>query len=521
MLLRYFLLLSVSQSFLGKQTKVSAAAKVLPHKIDLNLDYDLFPLRATHEAAVIEWGNSAIISALDAAVASFGPQTSRGAFFEVETAPVLANPIDGRGSRSSIPTEEPIDGVSVSYPGPLKNKDEVDGNLVIMTNDAKMSGVTMARIAKESGAAALMIVNTDSEYPDFIYSLHALNEEEEDYAEEHIDIPVIMVSLASGNLITQATVEEGMKDEDIVNNGLPERVRLYGAGDRPFFEDVVSNNPVLYLIHNLMSPTECETLIKSAEGKMDLVDDTVSNILEHTVPSSDMKPKAINIEKVQLWKGQLNSHLGKQIEERIEQVTGYPQDQFSDWQISKYVKGSRYDLHYDQTPSQKQFYPPLATITVFLNDIEEDIGGEVVFPYPKEGNPIMIQPKEGLAFVHHTSDYEGKFDDAAVYGDIELGGDGTTVKYIAKKFVYGTPLPPSRRVILPILALPFGGKLPRFVISAHDFMIDTFGDDGYFYFDKAVVVCLGLFVVALVSIVGFLFKDAIMGNDAPPKSKKE
>ena len=34
--------------------------------------------RTSEEAAVIEWGHSAIISALDGAVATFGPQTSQG-----------------------------------------------------------------------------------------------------------------------------------------------------------------------------------------------------------------------------------------------------------------------------------------------------------------------------------------------------------------------------------------------------------------------------------------------------------
>ena len=56
--------------------------------LDANLSYNVFPTRSTEEAAVVEWGSSAIISALDAAVATFGPQTSLGAFFEVETAPM-------------------------------------------------------------------------------------------------------------------------------------------------------------------------------------------------------------------------------------------------------------------------------------------------------------------------------------------------------------------------------------------------------------------------------------------------
>lgn len=48
-----------------------------------DLDYRVFPRRKSEEAAVLEWGHSAIIHALEAAVAGFGPQPNRGAFFEV------------------------------------------------------------------------------------------------------------------------------------------------------------------------------------------------------------------------------------------------------------------------------------------------------------------------------------------------------------------------------------------------------------------------------------------------------
>jgi hypothetical protein len=78
------------------------AQKAKAATLDANLDYKLFPLRTNEEAAVVEWGSSAIISALDGAVANFGPQTSLGAFFEVETAPILANPINGRGRKKNI-----------------------------------------------------------------------------------------------------------------------------------------------------------------------------------------------------------------------------------------------------------------------------------------------------------------------------------------------------------------------------------------------------------------------------------
>ena len=476
------------------QTNAASSA----NSLDPTLQYTIYPLREQSKAAIVEWGNSAIISALDAAVANFGVPTSQSAFFEVETSPILADPVDGLGRKSK---EDFIDDDDwgVPYPGPLKNKDDVYGNMVVMTNQAGMSGVTMARIAKESGAAALMVVNIDEETPDFIYSMEAMNGAEVKYAEEEIDFPVIMVSLASGNLITTATVEEGMDEKDIVNHGMPDRVRLYAAGDRPFFEDVSSKSPVLYLIHNLMTKEECEWTLQQAKGKFEKVNDSISNLLENAV--SEPSTKSIDIERVMLWKGQIQSHMGKQVEERIEQVTGYPQDQFSDWQITKHVKGSRHELHYDHHP----VYPPVATITVFLNDFHDgesdSVGGEIVYPNPVEGSPIMIAPQQGLAVVHHNTDYDGNVDYAAVYGEMNLRLD--KVKYIARKYVYAQPLPPSKRLLLPLFAFPTGGKLPRWIIGVHDLFIKHFGvENGTLYFDKLCAI----YPVLVLSIIGLMIQ---------------
>ena len=302
----------------------------------------VFPQRTSNEAAVVEWGHSAIISALDGAVAAFGPQTSQGANFEVETAPVLASPIDGVGKgNKDVPDME--------LPK-LLNADDIEGNMVIMTDAAGLSGVALARIAKESGAAALMVVNTDQNAGDYIYSLEAENEEEAKYAEEHVDIPVIMVSLQAGNVITTAMATDDM-DSSLVNKGgaLPDRVRLYAGGDRPFFEDAVSKNPVVYLIHNMLTGEECDDLIHMADGKYERVDDTtgVSNYLESSIASEDGRALAKNIDRVMLWKGGVAGKIIKDIDERISQVTGFPPEHFSDFQINKYEEGSSYEPHFD------------------------------------------------------------------------------------------------------------------------------------------------------------------------------
>jgi len=469
-----------------------------------DLDYESYPMRTAAEAAVVEWGHSAIISALDAAVASFGPQTSRGAYFEVEASPVLADPVDGDVERL-LEDGSAVDPATFK----LKNSDQVEGNMVVMTNAAGMTGVEMARIAKNSGAAALMVVNTDKDHPDFIYSMEPEDDEEEEYAKT-VDIPVVMVSRTSGNVLTTATVVEGMTEEEmknLPNHGMPERVRLYAGGDRPFFEDVTAATalPTVYLIHNMLTDAECTDLIASAGGKFKELDDTKTSILEHITASSDGKVKAVGIDRAVLWKGQLHSHAGKQIEERIDQVTGYPAEHFSDWHVDRFRSGSFFAPHFDVLPTQI----PIASISVFLNDVPEESGGDIVYPNVSDGTPVKIHPTRGLAVVHHNTDDQYQFDAATLHAELELTGGDDAVKYVARKYIYALPQSPARRVVLPIAAMMAGGALPDIVLQLHDVVVDKFGlEKGPLYFDKIMT----MFPVVLLLLLASAVTSAVKGK---------
>ena len=194
--------------------------------------YRLYPQRHREEAAVIEWGHSAIISAIDASVAYFGPQTSDAAVFEVETSPLLADPIDGI-TYTNPETKE--GGTTVSV---LKNADEIHGNVAVMTDVATVSSnsdvdglssksssllscLDLAIIAQNSKAAALMIVHINEDRPDDAPRCVIPKGREQEAAS--IDIPIVTISLASVDVFTSATVKEDTKPEDIVNHGMPER----------------------------------------------------------------------------------------------------------------------------------------------------------------------------------------------------------------------------------------------------------------------------------------------------------
>lgn len=193
----------------------------------LQLEYPshrIFPHRTKEEAAVLEWGHSAIITALDASVAHFGPQTSQAALLEVEAMPLLAEPLTGERKPSSSSTSDSNgDSSATTKLSILDNAEEAHGNLVVMTNQNNLTGVEMALLAQASGAAALLVVNVNQEHPEEIYRLPALD------GHEQVQIPVVMISLNSANALTTATITATTKQHEIVNNGMPERVRLYGT----------------------------------------------------------------------------------------------------------------------------------------------------------------------------------------------------------------------------------------------------------------------------------------------------
>lgn len=473
-----------------------------------SLDYSVYPRRTEEEAAVFEWGHSAIISALDASVAMFGPQTSQAALLEVECMPVLASPVNG-----AVTSRRNEDGSAVLKP--LSNAEEVDGNIVVMTNNGGLSGVEMAKIAKLSGAAALMVVNIDEKRPDDIYRLEVLEGEEGDA--EAIDIPVVMISLNSANVLTTATVEPHMTAEDIVNNGMPDRIRLYAGGDRPFFEDVEPMGPTLYLIHNLLTTIEADALVENAASKVEpLETDKLDNLQLNFQPD-----KYPGVESAMLWYGALASPAQKAIEERIEQVTGFPSDHFSDFVVDKIGAGAHWKPHLDNHP-YAHYSTPIATILIFLTEPspsdDETAGGSIVYPAATK-NPIQILPQKGLAIVHHNMDETNQLDMGTLHAMLPTP-KGTQPIYVARKYVFEQPISRSRRMALPAFAFPFGGKLPKILVTFHDLLVDNFGvEDGGLYFDKACIMIPVLIFLLIAQFVGNYVKDQIMEDGSSKKDE--
>ncbi|GMH88870.1 hypothetical protein TrST_g3657 [Triparma strigata] len=451
-----------------------------------DLDYATFPKRKNSEAAVIEWGHSAIINAVDAVAATFGVQPTSGAFFEVEASPLLASPLNAHV--------------------PLDNCDDVVGNIVLMTSSREMSFLDLALRAKDCEAAALVVVLVPEDDEgegeagaDYIYPMEGDGDDEEAAS---IDFPCVMISLSSGNMLASAGEDQ---------KSMPDRVRLYSGGDRPYFEDVSQISPMVYLIHNLLAgDEEADYLIGLAKNKVSKYDGE-PNYLEGTAETS---PQKSSLSRSFLWKGKFLDSTISAIDERIQQVTGFPPEHLSDFQVNMYESNGFESPHYD---SMKSFYhEQSASILIFLTDGHE--GGELVFPAADP--PIKIRPKKGMGVVWHNSDENGQLDNHSVHGELRVAGnDAGDVKYTVKKWVFAQPQSHTRSIILPILFIPFGGQAPAFVKSFYNFCLTKWGaDTGCERFHQTVIMILGLLVCGIVSIIGKL-KDNMEKKKPEEKGK--
>jgi len=562
--------------------------------------FQLFPRRTVQEAAVLEWGSSAIITALDASVAWFGPQTSDAALLEVETQPVIAQPLDGLRKETKQlyqdylkqqqkekkepeqeetqpndtdtdsdtdarttedgneegaeqdPSSDDLGGDTNSTAPiifevpiqPLDNADDIVGNLCIMTTHAGVSGVELALMAQASGAAALLVVNVaDGHRPDDIYRLPIPENDEERAAS--IDIPVVMISLNSAQMLATALLDpelpnarELARQAGFSTKYMPHRVRLYAGDDRPFFEDVQAVSPTIYLIHDLLKEAECDRLIQQAntaglERLSNSDNPRKQDILQYTAAPD----RFVNVDRVTLWQGLLMTHAAKQVEERMEQVTSFPAAHYSDFVVDRLARNgtSMIHPHYDMfyldveeedaytTPGLDQRAIPVASMTIFLSDAMGG-GGEIVYPSVSDGEksktttsnnnkkknalPIHIQPRKGMAVIHHNTDERGQVDASAMRGLLPLiagsddDNDDDEYFYVAHKYIFMEPVPTARRVVLPALAAPTRGRLPNWIIQVHDLLLQQFGQEqGSTYFDK---LCIGGPVLILALLVQFI-----------------
>merc|ERR1712071_497669 len=168
----------------------------------------------------------------------------------------------------------------------------------------------------------------------------------------------------------------------------------------------------------------------------------------------------------------------------------------------------------------------LATVTIFLNDLGDEEGGELVFP--SANPPVRIRPKKGMAVVHHNLNEDHTIDPSSIHAELPFhpskGSGGASVKWTAKRWIYTDPIPTARKVILPVMAAPFGGRLPGVVRSLHQLFVDKFdADSGGKMFDQFLMSVPVLLLLILASFITSVMSSSSTSasSDGSSSSKKK
>jgi hypothetical protein len=150
---------------------------------------------------------------------------------------------------------------------------------------------------------------------------------------------------------------------------------------------------------------------------------------------------------------------------------------------------------------------------VFLSEPPKS-GGEIVFP-STAGDPIKIRPVKGMAVVHHNTDENQRFEVNSIHAMLPI--EGHEPFYVARKFILPLPVSKARRIVLPAAALLTGGKLPGFLVTIHEFMVERFGvETGDAYFDK---LCIFVPVLIILSLAQYIAQSVQKQMNRPTKKK--
>ena len=470
-----------------------------------------YPKRSNEDAALLEWGSSAIIHNADGVVARFGPSASDPEFeLGIEAELVTANKRQGCE--------------------PLSNAAEVATQIVVMTRGTCDFGVK-AENAARAGAAALIVVNSDRRSPDrtFAMSYRAKGEvsfEEERRRSQAADdddtmdpllrdavarLPCVMISYAAGQQLREVA--------------RPRRMRLFAGGGRPFIESVTDVSPVLYLVHNAATEDE----IKSAKNSLS------SFVFPKKNEGTNTFTVTSHVDRANRVLGCLKGRDLSSFYERVASIVGYPVEHLSDLAlevrqpdgmkrktlgpIHDYQRLSRFNAETgDDSRAQT-----IMTVFVFLDDLEDEEDdkndGGLYFLGAKP-SAVRIKPLKGLAAVWYSALEDGSLDRSAAHADGPLFDKSISVLQLR---VYANPRPFARRVLLPLFLLPFKGRPPKsLVLASKRFFARSFGEGSAateFAIDLSLYAIAALLLAPLI-ILGLAIVNALEQSRAKPKRTK-
>ncbi|MDU0200921.1 MULTISPECIES: 2OG-Fe(II) oxygenase [Paenibacillus] len=139
------------------------------------------------------------------------------------------------------------------------------------------------------------------------------------------------------------------------------------------------DEPLILILDNVLSYTECDALIDLANNRMKRAKIGKSRVVSDIRTSSNMFFEESENEMIQ------------RIEARISELMNIPISHAEPLQILQYKVGEQYHPHFDYFTSENVVNNRISTLVMYLNDVEK--GGETHFPSLR----FSVTPKKGSA----------------------------------------------------------------------------------------------------------------------------
>jgi prolyl 4-hydroxylase len=182
------------------------------------------------------------------------------------------------------------------------------------------------------------------------------------------------------------------------------------SSERTFDMDVLSWQPRVFFIKDLLSEQECNELIALAESNLQrssvVANDSTENEIINTRTS-----QGYSLERKQ-------NEVVAAIEKRFSMLTMLPEENGENIQVLLYQPGGEYQPHHDYFDSDTiggrhelaRGGQRIASLVIYLNTPEE--GGQTVFPMLG----INVTPQKGGALLFYDCTLDGKEDPLTLHG---------------------------------------------------------------------------------------------------------
>jgi len=230
----------------------------------------------------------------------------------------------------------------------------------------------------------------------------------------------------AGTPVTATTAAVAADGEaQTLSQQLVEMPNTIATTDREIHMLFALTAPRIVLFGNLLSPEECDEMIRLSRGKLER-----SSVVNNETGAYDIHPHRTSYGT---YFNRGENELILRLENRIAELVQYPVANGEPIQILHYEPGGEYKPHFDyfdpKQPGNEQVLMQggqrIATLIMYLNDVEA--GGSTVFP--EVG--IDVLPRRGNAVYFAYCTETNTLDPRSLHGGSPVG---TGEKWIATKW---------------------------------------------------------------------------------------